>query len=87
VFSSKRNGGKHNLNLWRMGADGANPVALTSDPDADNVNLPGSAWNATPGRITFSSDRVANDEIWTMLPDGRSVTRVTPDPAPDWEPS
>lgn len=50
---------------------------LASAPDSDNVNLPGSCWNAASGRIVFSSDRQDVDEIWSMEEDGRGLFRVT----------
>jgi len=50
---------------------------LTRAPDSDNVNLPGSSWNAATGRITFSSDRQDTDEVWVMTADGGDLTRVT----------
>jgi TolB protein len=50
---------------------------LTSAPDSDNVNLPGSSWNPLVDRITFSSDREDIDEVWTIDADGSDPFRVT----------
>ncbi len=38
---------------------------LVSD-DSDNVNLPGSSWNPTTGKIVFSSSREPHDEIYEI---------------------
>jgi len=50
---------------------------LTTAPDSDSVNLPGTSWNMASGRITFASDREDTDEIWTMAADGSNLYRVT----------
>ena len=50
---------------------------LTAAPDSDNVNLPGSVWDAAANRIAFSSDRQDIDEVWTIAADGSSPFRVT----------
>jgi len=50
---------------------------LTAAPDSDNVNLPGTSWNAATERITFASDRDDTDEVWTMAADGSDLFRVT----------
>ncbi len=55
---------------------------LTGAPDSDNVNLPGSSWNAATYRIVFSSDRQDIDEIWSIRPDGSDLLRVTIHPPP-----
>lgn len=50
---------------------------LTAAPDSDNVNLPGSCWNAATGRIVFASDRQDTEEIWHIDQDGNNPFRVT----------
>jgi len=50
---------------------------LTAAPGSDNVNLPGTSWNAATERITFASDREDTDEVWTMAADGSDLFRVT----------
>ncbi len=44
---------------------------LVSD-GSDNVNLPGSSWNASTGEIVFSSSRDPHDEIYAIDEDGSS---------------
>ena len=85
LFSSKRNG--IGLNLWKSDVEGGDPVALTDENDADNVNMPGSSWNGPTDRVCFSSDRSGNDEIWVMDPDGNGLLQLTDHPARDWEPT
>lgn len=87
LFSSKRNGNGENLNIWKMNVNGENSIALTNEPEADNVNLPGSSWNSAINRITFSSDRRDNDEIWIMNTDGSNPLQLTNNPSRDWEPT
>ncbi|MFQ5613250.1 MAG: cellulase family glycosylhydrolase [Anaerolineae bacterium] len=62
---------------------------LTAAPDSDNVNLPGTSWNAATGRITFASDRQDADEVWTLAGDGSDLYRVTHHTTPGYfiEPS
>ncbi|RMG84542.1 MAG: hypothetical protein D6712_11090, partial [Chloroflexi bacterium] len=45
--------------------------------DSDNVNLPGSSWNALTQRIVFSSDREYAEEIWILDPVTAFAQRVT----------
>jgi Tol biopolymer transport system component len=89
LFSSKRNGNGRNLNIWKMGVDGSNPIALTNDNDIDNVNMPGSSWNGTINRICYSSASTENDndKIWIMDPDGGNRLQLTHSSAMDWEPT
>ena len=44
---------------------------LTPFEDQDNVNLPGSSWNAANDRILLASDRLESNDIWRIAPDGR----------------
>lgn len=61
----------------RIPADGGRPARLLDEPDTDSVNLPGSSWNETTGRITLASDRGEVDEVWTATPAGKNLFRVT----------
>ncbi|MFQ6089351.1 MAG: MJ1477/TM1410 family putative glycoside hydrolase [Candidatus Methanofastidiosia archaeon] len=87
LFSSKRNGNGDNLNIWKMNVNEKNPVPLTNEPEADNVNMPGGSWNGVINRIAFSSDRSGNDEIWIMNVDGSNPVQLTNNSARDWEPT
>ncbi len=62
---------------------------LTPWEDQDNVNLPGSAWNAINGRIVFASDRAEADDVWRIAPDGADFSPITRHSGPPWyiEPS
>ena len=62
---------------------------LTPWEDQDNVNLPGSAWNAVRNRIVFASDRANADDLWRIAPDGSDFNRITSHSGPPWyiEPS
>lgn len=62
---------------------------LTTEEDQDNVNLPGSTWNAVNDRIVFASDRGESDDLWRVAPDGTDFKPVTMHDGPPWyiEPS
>jgi len=49
---------------------------LAPREDQDNVNLPGSAWNAATGRIVFASDRAEADDLWWIAPNNSDFRRV-----------
>ena len=63
--------------LFLLDLDTGDVDRLTRRADRDDVNLPGSAWNAATGRIAFASDREDTDEVWTMTADGSDPIRVT----------
>jgi len=77
LFSSKRNGSSANSNLWKMDLLTSQANPLTDDLNADNVNMPGSSWNAATNKICFASSRSGNEEIWTMDPDGTNLQQIT----------
>jgi len=62
---------------------------LTPWEDQDNVNLPGSTWNAVLNRIIFASDRAEADDLWRIAPDGTDFSRITTHSGLPWyiEPS
>jgi TolB protein len=85
-FQTSYNSGNSDIIVAAL-SGGAAPTLATTTASAD-VNLPGSCWNATLGRIAYSSDAVDRDEIWTVSPQGGAPTRVTNRPnAVAWEPS
>jgi len=79
IFTRFKNGYNDGpADLFLLNPDAATaPTLLATAPDSDNVNLPGSSWNAATGQITFASDREDSDEIWTMAADGSNLHRVT----------
>jgi TolB protein len=54
--------------------DGGEPLVLVAD-GWDNVNMPGSSWNAATGQITYSSTADPHDEIWAVAADGSGEPR------------
>jgi TolB protein len=62
--------------LFLVDATGGSATAIVDDGNT-NVNLPGTSWNPTTNRITFTSDAFGPDEIMTAAPDGSAVARVT----------
>lgn len=65
--------------IYKMGADGSNPVRLTSDgsQNAQPVFSPDGT------RIVFSSTRNGASEIYSMAPDGSNPVNLTNHPAND----
>lgn len=74
-FVNGYNVGPSEVHVFDLDSEGAG--LLTSAPDSDSVNLPGTCWNGTVGRVTFSSDREDVDEVWTVADDGTDAFRVT----------
>ena len=56
-------------------ADGAFRTLVSNG--SDNVNLPGSSWNAATGAIAFSSSREPHDEIFTIDGNGASGSETS----------
>jgi len=65
-------------------SDGTAPHVVTTAA-ADNVNLPGSCWDRA-GRIVYSTDGAAGDEIWTTSAAGNPA-RLAAVGRSAWEPS
>jgi len=63
--------------LYVVSLDGGRPREVLDEPETDNVNLPGTSWNAATDRIVFASDREGTDEVWTATPAGKDLFRVT----------
>lgn len=79
LFTRFRNGynlGPADLAIYDR-RDGS--VRILVADGSDNVNLPGSAWNAATRRIVFSSSRDPHDEIFSIAADGApgGETRLT----------
>lgn len=68
--------------LFTLPVVGGLPTAVLDQVGHAAVNLPSTSWNAVNGRITFSSDRIATDEVWTANPDGTGLVQVTVQAAP-----
>lgn len=70
VFTRFRDGyNAEPADVYVVGVDGTGLRALVKD-GSGNVNLPGSAWNASTGQIVFSSSREPHDEIYVIDADG-----------------
>jgi Tol biopolymer transport system component len=76
-------------NVWRVPilasrrATWANAEQMTSEQafiEAVEVSPDGR-------RLLFASDRMGNQDLWTMPVGGSQATRLTDDPAPDWSPT
>jgi TolB protein len=62
----------------RVPVTGGAPVVLTDEGGAVSVNLPGSCWSSTTGRVTFSTTAYDDrDEIYTSNADGSDLLRAT----------
>jgi TolB protein len=70
VFTRYRNGygsGPADLLTHNLRSNVTRPIIADG---FNNVNLPGSAWNARTNRVTFSSTRTKIDQIFTIGSDG-----------------
>lgn len=59
-------------------ADGGTSTALTPGV-SDEVNMPASCWDATTGRIVFTSDQstTEHDEVFVVPEDGGALVQIT----------
>lgn len=85
ILFSKSNGGAQNLMILDLANNSLKK--LIDDSEHNYVNMPGSSWNKTLNKITFSSDLSGNDEIWTIKPDGSEIFKITNNISSDWEPT
>jgi len=70
VFTRFRNGyNKGPADLIVVDLETGSTRTLVSD-GGENVNLPGSSWNSTTGRVVFSSSRDPHDEVFIIDGDG-----------------
>ena len=79
VFTRFRNGyNEEPADLFIYNFENSELTTLVSDGSA-NVNLPGSSWNSSTGKIVFSSSRDPHDEIDQISFDGSNgdETRIT----------
>lgn len=70
--------------IYRLNLAVGTVTSLLDEAGQDSVHVPGSSWNAVTNRITFSSDRVGGQDIWTAAPDLRALFRVTHHAAPPY---
>lgn len=88
VFTRFRNGYNTGLSdIMLVDVSGGTPVTLSTVP-AQNVNLPGSCWDATANQIVFTADPDNGDQIYVVPVGGgtvRQVSHFTDKVA--WEPS
>jgi len=88
VFTRFRKGYNTGLSdIMLVGVAGGTPVTL-STVRAQNVNLPGSCWDATTNQIVFTADPDDGDQIFVVPATGgtvRQVSNFTDKVA--WEPS
>jgi Tol biopolymer transport system component len=71
-----------------MNADGSGKINLTKSPKVDEDRP---SWSPDGTKITFSSDREGDHDIYSMDADGSNVTHVTTNPDAfdfnaDWQP-
>jgi Tol biopolymer transport system component len=77
VFPTLRNG---NFEIWASGADGANPVQLTSLGAA----VTGSPrWSPDSARIVFDSNKEGQFDLYVVSAEGGALSRLTEHPADD----
>jgi Tol biopolymer transport system component len=69
--------------IWTVGADGADPRALTAKENVDSDP----AWSPDGSRVVFESQRDGNSEIYSMAADGSDQVRLTFHPATDKDPA
>jgi hypothetical protein len=75
------------VDIYMVGADGTGLVRLTNAPGLDCWPAPAPSGN----RLSFTSERDGNTQIFTMKPDGSNIRQVTSGQfynwASDWSPS
>ncbi len=83
VFDSDRSG---NSEIYKMPADGGEPIQLTTNPAGDYSP----AWSSDGQMLAFHSLRDGSRDVFTMNADGSGLSRRTSSPTheldPDWSP-
>jgi len=74
---------KDNWAIYKMRADGSDPVRLTRTEANDTSPV----WSPDGRRIAFVSDRDGNREIYVMNADGNEQINLTHNSAEDWTPT
>lgn len=83
IFTKKY---KKALNLFLFNIKTKKTKHLIRDADYDYVNASGNIFCPKNKKIVFSSDRRANDEIWSLNLKNSKLKRLTYNKARDWEP-
>jgi WD40 repeat protein len=79
VFVSDRGGA---LDVWRMSANGKNPVRLTKDAAADADPK----FSPDGKRILWTSMRSGSPEVWSMARDGSDAEKIAAGSQASWSP-
>jgi len=74
-FQKRYNTG--NAVVFTAHVTGGNPIRLLSPTGAQSVNLPGQCWSSATSLVTYSSDVVDRDEIYTVPASGGKPRRIT----------
>ncbi|MDD2715712.1 MAG: DPP IV N-terminal domain-containing protein, partial [Candidatus Wallbacteria bacterium] len=84
VFSSGR-GSSDAINVWKMNADGTNPVRLTN---AANYVCQDPTVSPDNTKVVFDSNQYGNFDLFSMnCSDGSELTRITSGPGDNFHPS
>ena len=82
AFTSNRDGGGNDWDIYVMNADGSDIARLT---DGAGNEYP--AWSPDGQKIAFVSDRGGDSDIYVMNADGSDISRLTDNSAGDREPA
>jgi Tol biopolymer transport system component/DNA-binding winged helix-turn-helix (wHTH) protein len=84
TFVSSRSSRSGNEQIWIANSDGSSPLQLTSS-GSTATNSP--RWSPDGKRIVFASMQNGNRDLYTILPDGSSLRRLTTEPSQEGRPS
>jgi Tol biopolymer transport system component/DNA-binding winged helix-turn-helix (wHTH) protein len=84
IFVSSRSSRSGNEQIWIANSDGSSPLQLTSS-GSTATNSP--RWSPDGKRIVFASMQNGNRDLYTILPDGSSLRRLTTEPSQEGRPS